>query len=177
MLFLGDNMLAKEDLLVCKTPPNIRDVSLQLYKEFAETYLIDKIFHYSFLDGTELDVEFTEWGIYHMLSIQHINGKINRNNFFQEISNGLSFDDFVKDKSINNRFKKYKKRITLFACVYDTLKTEIRALIGKEISSETSFYLKAMKALREKNGMKFNDSELEKAYEKYITTSSTTNNQ
>ena len=32
-------MLAKEDLLVCKTPPNIRDVSLQLYKEFAETYL------------------------------------------------------------------------------------------------------------------------------------------
>ena len=37
--FLGDNMLAKEDLLVCKTPPNIRDVSLQLYKEFAETYL------------------------------------------------------------------------------------------------------------------------------------------
>lgn len=116
-------MLAKEDLLVCKTPPNIRDVSLQLYKEFVETYLIDKIFHYSFLDGTELDVEFTEWGIYHMLSIQHINGKINRNNFFQEISNGLSFDDFVKDKSINNRFKKYKKRITLFACVYDTLKT------------------------------------------------------
>ena len=59
----------------------------------------------------------------------------------------------------------------------DTLKAEIRALIGKEISSETSFYLKAMKALREKNGMKFNDSELEKAYEKYITTSSTTNNQ
>ena len=41
-------MLAKEDLLVCKTPPNIRDVSLQLYKEFAETYLIDKIFHYPF---------------------------------------------------------------------------------------------------------------------------------
>ncbi len=37
MLFLGDNMLAKEDLLVCKTPHNIRDVSLQLYKEFAET--------------------------------------------------------------------------------------------------------------------------------------------
>ena len=32
-------MLAKEDLLVCKTPPNIRDVSLHLYKEFAETYL------------------------------------------------------------------------------------------------------------------------------------------
>lgn len=59
----------------------------------------------------------------------------------------------------------------------DTLKTEIRAIIGKEISSETSFYLKAMKALREKNGMKFNDSELEKAYEKYLTTNSTTTNQ
>lgn len=123
MLFLGDRMLTKEDLLVCTIPPNIKDVSLALYKEFAEAYLIGKVFHYLFLDGTELDVEFTEWGIYHMLSIQHINGKIDRNNFFREIENGLSFNDFTKEKSINNRFKKYKKRITLFACVYDTLKT------------------------------------------------------
>lgn len=29
-------MLTKEDLLMCDTPPNIRDVSLELYKEFAE---------------------------------------------------------------------------------------------------------------------------------------------
>lgn len=35
----------------------------------------------------------------------------------------MSFDDFTKDKSIRNRFKNYKKRITLFACVYDALRT------------------------------------------------------
>lgn len=36
-------MLTKEDLLVCSTPPNIKDVSLELYKEFAEEYLIGKV--------------------------------------------------------------------------------------------------------------------------------------
>lgn len=116
-------MLTKEDLLVCSTPPNIKDVSLELYKEFAEEYLIGKVFHYSFLDGTELDVEFTEWGIYHMLGIQHINGKIGSDTFFDKISDGLTFDDFTKKQSVNNRFKKNKKRITMFACVYDCLKT------------------------------------------------------
>lgn len=28
----------------------------------------------------------------------------------------------MKDKSINNRFKNYKKRIILFACVYNSMK-------------------------------------------------------
>ena len=82
-------MLTKEDLLVCTTPPNIKDISLKLYKEFSEEYLIGKVFHYSFLDGTELDVEFTEWCIYHMLGIQHINGKIGSDTFFEKIANGL----------------------------------------------------------------------------------------
>ncbi len=55
----------------------------------------------------------------------------------------------------------------------DTLKTEIRATVGKEISSESSFYMTAMKALREKNGMKFEDAELEKSYESYIAKNTT----
>ena len=50
-------MLTKEDLLMCDTPPNIRDVSLELYKE------------------------------------------------------------------MDNRFKKAKKRITSFACMYNCLRT------------------------------------------------------
>lgn len=116
-------MLTKEEVLVCDIPPNIREVSLELYKEFAEEYLLDKIFHYTFLDGTEVNIEFTEWGIYHMLGIQHINGKINSNNFFNRISMGLSFADFQKKRSMDNRFKKSKKRITAFACVYNCLKT------------------------------------------------------
>ena len=116
-------MLTKEDLVVCSVPPNIKDISLKLYKEFAEEYLIGKVFHYSFLDGTELDIEFTEWCIYHMLGIQHINGKIGSDTFFEKIANGLTFDIFTKKQSVNNRFKKNKKRITMFACVYDCLKT------------------------------------------------------
>ncbi|NLC48688.1 MAG: hypothetical protein GX758_04960, partial [Tenericutes bacterium] len=50
----------------------------------------------------------------------------------------------------------------------DTLKEEITNIISKEIASENSFYIKALKALREKNNMKILDSELEKAYEKLV---------
>lgn len=50
----------------------------------------------------------------------------------------------------------------------DTLKKEIRATIGKEIADQDGFYIKAMKALREKNKMKILDSDLEKAYEKLV---------
>lgn len=114
-------MLTKEDLLVCDTIPNVRNVSLKLYKEFAETFLLGKVFHYSFTDGTDLCVEFTEWGIYHMLCIHHINGRIGGDSFFDKINEGLSFDDFEADNALKFRFKKYKKRITMFACVYNTL--------------------------------------------------------
>ena len=74
-------MLTKEDLLVCQAPPNIKDVSLALYKAFAKEYLIGRIFRYTFTDGSVLNVQFTEWGIYHMLAIQHINGKNYINSF------------------------------------------------------------------------------------------------
>lgn len=114
-------MLTKEELLTCETAPNIRDVSLSLYKEFAEEYLMGKVFHYTFTDGTELNIEFTEWGIYHMLSIQHINGKIGGDNLFEKIKNGLCFDDFKKTDAMKIRFQKQKKRITMFACVYKCL--------------------------------------------------------
>ena len=119
-------MLTKEDLRVCNTAPNIRDVSLELYKEFAEEYLMDKVFHYTFFDGTDLTLEITEWGIYHMLGIQHINGKIGGDTFFKKISDGLSFKDFEQKQSMSNRFKKMKKRITMFACVYNCFLSPFR---------------------------------------------------
>ena len=62
-------MLTKDDLLTCCEAPNINDVSLELYRNFSETYLIPRKFHYEFLDGSVMNLEFTEWGIYHMLSI------------------------------------------------------------------------------------------------------------
>lgn len=114
-------MLTKEDLLVCDILPNIKNVSLKLYKEFVEEFLLGKVFHYTFTDGTDLCVEFTEWGSYHMLCIQHINGRIGGESFFDKIDEKLSFHDFETDNAMKFRFKKHKKRIAMFACVYNTL--------------------------------------------------------
>ena len=57
-----------------------------------------------------------------MLSIQHINGRIDRNKFFQAIDEGLELSSFQENKAINNRFRNQKERITIFSCVYSALK-------------------------------------------------------
>lgn len=49
-------MFTKEALLSCSTAPNINSISLELYKEFSEEYLIPNIFHYDFLDGDSIDI-------------------------------------------------------------------------------------------------------------------------
>lgn len=115
-------MLTKEELLDLDVPPLIKNVSLELYKEFAVDYLLARKFIYHFSDGSKINVEFTEWGIYHMLSIQHINNRIRNYDFFQKIDDGLTFDDFKTDNAVNARFKNQKKRISMFACVYNTLR-------------------------------------------------------
>lgn len=115
-------MLTKDDLLIQKEKPNIKDISLELYKEFSEEVLFKQIFIYHFTDETTMNIEFREWGIYHMLAIQHINGKIGKDNFFNAINEGLSLSDFTINDSIKNRYKNYKERITLFSCLYNTLK-------------------------------------------------------
>ena len=60
----------------------------------------------------------------------------------------------------------------------DELKTKIRAVVGKEISSEQSFYMTALIALRKKYEMKFDDKGLEESYNDYIlqNTASTNSN-
>jgi hypothetical protein len=68
-------MLTKTDLLNQNSIPNIRDVSLTLYKDFSVDILLNRIFRYKFIDGSIIDLEFTEWGIHHILSLQHIDGK------------------------------------------------------------------------------------------------------
>lgn len=50
----------------------------------------------------------------------------------------------------------------------EELVLKIKALIGKEISSEASFSHTALNALREKNGMKFEDTNLESSYQKFL---------
>ena len=115
-------MLAKEDLLNLDSTPLLKDVSLELYKEFSLTYLLPRKFIYYFSDGTSMNVEFEEWGIYHMMGIQHIDYRIKNDEFFQKISDGLSFTDFKIDDAIKTRFKAQKKRLAMFACTYNTLR-------------------------------------------------------
>lgn len=115
-------MLTKEDLLELDSTPLLKNVSLELYRDFSLTYLMPRKFLYHFSDGTTMNVEFEEWGIYHMLAIQHIDNRIKNNKFFQRISEGLSFTDFKIDNAINDRFKNQKKRIAMFACTYNTLR-------------------------------------------------------
>ena len=115
-------MLTKEDLLELDSTPLLKNVSLELYRDFSFTYLMPRKFLYHFSDGTTMNVEFEEWGIYHMLAIQHIDNRIKSNKFFQRIRDGLSFSDFKIDNAINDRFKKQKKRIAMFACTYNTLR-------------------------------------------------------
>ena len=115
-------MLTKDELLYQCTTPNIREISLALYKDFSESYLMGKIFKYYFEDNTTMDIEFREWGIYHMLSIQHIDGSIKRNRLFESINKGLDLSYFNKNKSIAARFKNQKERITMYSCIYHVLK-------------------------------------------------------
>lgn len=114
-------MLTKEDLLVQNTIPIVNNISLKLYKEFSEEILLKRKFHYYFEDNSEITVEFREWGIYHMLAIQHINYKIDKEKFFEEIDKGFDLLSFKADVSMNNRYKGYKTRIAVFSCIYDSL--------------------------------------------------------
>ena len=114
-------MLTQDDLLVQNTIPLIRDVSLKLYKDFSEDVLLKRKFHYYFSDDSDIFIEFREWGIYHMLAMQHINYRIDNDSFFDAIDNGLDLSTFRSDAGMNNRFKSYKTRIASFSCIYDSL--------------------------------------------------------
>lgn len=115
-------MLTKDDLLIQDTLPNIRDISLKLYKEFATDILLNRQFIYYFNDNSKITVEFREWGIYHMLSMQHINGRIGKNKFFEKIDNGLELSYFESNRSLSSRYKREKSRITMFSCIYNSLR-------------------------------------------------------
>lgn len=53
-------MLHSNDLLTIKTMPSWSDISLALYKEFSEQYLIPTIFRYYLENGEIIDVRFKE---------------------------------------------------------------------------------------------------------------------
>lgn len=117
-------MLRSKDLLELATMPLWSDISLGLYKEFSQKYLLSTVFRYHLENGKVLDVHFADWSIYHILGIQHIDGKISKTDFFKEIDNGLDFNHFMTDKRLKKRFNDYKHRIRMFACIYRIMKNE-----------------------------------------------------
>lgn len=117
-------MLHSNDLLTIETMPSWSDISLALYKEFSEQYLIPTIFRYYLENGEIIDVRFEEWAIYHILGIQHINGMISKTKFFEEIENGLDLDSFMENKKLKKRLNDFKHRIRMFGCIYQIMKDE-----------------------------------------------------
>ncbi len=117
-------MLRSSDLLNLTTIPAWSDISLDLYKDFSQKYLIPTTFKYYLENGKVLNVHFTEWGIYHILGIQHIDGKIPKTEFFERIDNGLDFDYFINNSKLKRRFHDFKHRIRIFGCIYQIMRNE-----------------------------------------------------
>lgn len=117
-------MLQSEDLLDLSTMPAWSDISLGLYKEFSQEYLIQTTFRYYLHNGEVFDVHFSEWSIYHILGIHHIDGKISKTEFFHEIDNGLDFDYFNSNRKLKKRFNDFKHRMRMFGCIYGIMRNE-----------------------------------------------------
>ena len=117
-------MLQVDELLELSEMPSWSEISLKLYRDFANKYLIPTCFRYYLANGKVLEIHFTEWGIYHMLGIQHINGKISNINFFKCIEEGLDFTDFTRKNGMRKRFYDMKHRIRSFACVYQIMENK-----------------------------------------------------
>ena len=100
-------------------------------------------------------------------------GKINTGDYANEVFEALKN---LKDGSYSTSPVKssygyhivYRTSQDEKAKLDDDLTKKIRTTIGKEKTNESGYSVKALKALREKNGMKFEDAELEKAFEKLV---------
>ena len=100
-------------------------------------------------------------------------GKINTGDYADEVFEALKN---LKDGSYSTSPVKssygyhivYRTSQDKKAELNDVVTKEIKTTIGKEIANETGFSVKALKALREKNNMKFEDTDLEKQFEKLI---------
>lgn len=97
-------------------------------------------------------------------------GKINSDDVVSEVFDSLksmSDGSYSKEpvKSTYGYHILYKKSQDEKPELNDDKKEEITEKIAEEIADESGFYIKALKALREKNEMKIVDGDLEKAFE------------
>jgi len=138
-------MLIVSELINLTDMPQWQDISLKLYKEFSEEYLVNTMFRYYLKNGQVLEVHFSEEGIYHMLGIQHINGKISGEAFFDKIDEGLDFNSFVQTKGMKKRFNDFKHRIRSFACIYEIMRNNKLFYVKNHILNGTTINVEYIK--------------------------------
>lgn len=114
-------MLSKEELYLQDTMPTWSDISLELYKDFSESCLFQKIFVFYFVNGSCIEIQFKEWAMKHLWAIQHINN-IDKNKLFQKIEEGLTFETLANTRGKKKRLNDNSDRIRMFACIYSILK-------------------------------------------------------
>lgn len=90
-------MLTVNDLLIKDMMPTWSDISLKLYKDFSEQYLLNRRFEYYLVNGSVISVEFKEWAMKHLWSIQHIDPSIDKDMLFAMIDSGLDISTFMSD--------------------------------------------------------------------------------
>lgn len=115
-------MYSTEDLYINTHMAEWCDISLSLYKEFAESCLFNKTFRYYLENEQIIDVQFKEWAMHHLWAIHHIDYKIVKDDLFRKIDEGLTFDTFMASPKTKKRLIDYRDRIRMFSCIYMILK-------------------------------------------------------
>lgn len=123
IITLGENMLTVSDLLCRETMPTWNDISFRLYKDFSVQHLLNRRFEYHLVNGSVINVEFKEWAMKHLWSIQHIDASIDKNCLFVMIDSGLDISTFMADNRKRKKLLHYKDRIRMFACIYYIMKS------------------------------------------------------
>lgn len=121
-------MLTESDLLSLTCKPSMSDVSLQLYANFYETYLMNKVFVFA-LDNephNTVHIQFGRGDLPHLLGIQHVVEDLrNKNTYtgergFEKLKNGSMDFDWLKNTH-KEKFKSKKNRMLYFPFIYQVL--------------------------------------------------------
>ncbi len=144
-------MFTEQDLLTLSNKPKITDVSLQLYADFYENHLCNKIFEYELENKThqKVNLQFGKGDMCHLLGIHHIfKGVKNKKEYagesgFQKIKNGTVTFDFLKQKN-NPIFKSKQNRILYFPFIHQVLMSSTVLLFRNDgltkIDADLMFY-------------------------------------
>lgn len=111
-------MLTKEDLLTQNEIPKISDITLKLYVEFFQENLHGRIYEYKLNNEWIIKLKMDKSRIHHLLGIQHIDVRIDKNDFVENVENDDITIETLKDsRGKKQRFNDMKDRIVMFACL------------------------------------------------------------